>query len=102
MGQIKPAAVPGISAIAFAPIGISACLRLFSGINFPRLEKRPFIRSTISVSRTSSTPINSATTSRVRSSCVGPSPPVTIRASDLLTPAAKTSNILSGLSPTTV
>ena len=74
---------------SLAPTGTIACLRLAarsaSGSNCIRFAKPAriaAIRASISSSRSSSTPANRATISAVRSSAVGPRPPlVTIRSS---------------------
>ncbi len=96
-GTTRPGAVPTGSRTV-APRGTSACLRLPARIAASsRLRQRPRRRSRIArirpssaSSSTSGRPANSATTSAVRSSAVGPRPPlVTIRSTPW--PARKSS-----------
>jgi hypothetical protein len=66
--------------IGEAPIGISACRRLFADMVRPRISKRRRILSAIGWSRRIGAH-DLAMTSRVMSSCVGPRPPQQITAS---------------------
>ena len=86
-GTTTPGAVP-TGAITVAPSGTIACLRLaawtastsMSGKRAIHFRTMAAIVDSISVSRISSRPLNSATTATVMSSAVGPRPPVvTIR-----------------------
>ncbi len=73
----SPGAVPFGLASTIAPRGTIACRRLISGICQPRAANRRRIASVIDVDlRTAAAPGAAATTSRVRSSSVGPRPPV--------------------------
>ncbi len=84
-GTTSPGAVPTGSSTT-APEGTSACLRLparrlssLTSRQRPRsAEMIPQIRSSSPASSSRETPANSATTSAVRSSAVGPSPPLVI------------------------
>jgi hypothetical protein len=67
--------------MGLAPTGISAWRRLLADMTRPRASKMLRILSAIAWSRRISTPITWAITSRVMSSCVGPSPPQQITAS---------------------
>ena len=83
-----------------APTGTSAWRTLLADMVRPRDSKNPAMRSTISWSRTSSTPMTSAMASRVMSSWVGPSPPQTMIPSLRASAVRKASMIRSWLSPT--
>ena len=71
-----PGAVPIGLASGSLPAGNSACTRLRSGIARPRCWKNRSMNSSDGSWSTSSTPASCARASRVRSSSVGPSPPV--------------------------
>ena len=75
----KPGADPRGFARTTAPSITSACFSFTSGISRPRRRKRSLRRRRIASSRTSARPSTFATASFVRSSSVGPSPPVTTR-----------------------
>jgi len=72
----KPGAVPMGFASTSAPCGKSACFAFDSLIVRPSFSKRRRMWSSDASSRSSATPSVWATTSVVRSSVVGPSPPV--------------------------
>ena len=74
----KPGAVPPGLSSGSAPSGTIACRTFTSGISRPKLRKRPWMARRISSLRCSLRPSRSATASRVRSSSVGPSPPLEI------------------------
>ncbi len=101
-GHISPGAVPGIWAMIAPPAGTSAWRRLFSGNDRPRDSNIARILSSSSGSRTSSTPMTSAMTSRVMSSWVGPRPPHTMTASDRSSAMRSAEAMRSALSPTLV
>src|SRR5688572_9544787 len=71
-----PGAVPSAFGTTAAPAGIIACRRLFGGMARPAAAKKREMRSADSACRTSDTPATRATVSLVRSSAVGPMPPV--------------------------
>ena len=72
----QPGAVPFAFGSASAD-GISqACFRLISGMAMPRLDQRPRSHDSSSGSTTGVSPVTAAIASRVRSSGVGPRPPV--------------------------
>ncbi len=72
----KPGAVPfGFSRIR-APAGNNACLRLLSVSGMPNSAKRRSMCCQLGRSNSRATPASCATTSAVRSSSVGPRPPV--------------------------
>ena len=99
-GQIRPGAVPRVCGMTVAPSGTRACRRLLSGMRRPREANRPRMRSATSSSGCNTTPITSAMASRVMSSCVGPSPPHTITASDRRSASRSTDTMRAWLSPT--
>ena len=107
-GTTRPGAVPAGSS-AMEPSGTIACLRLAScsgpGSNFIRAAKRSTIAAiffSIPSSRTISRPANRPTTSAVRSSAVGPRPPVvTTSRTPWSRRNASAASMSSGRSPTT-
>ena len=72
----KPGAVPKRFAMTVAPRGKRACLALLGVISRPNLRKRSRMASSDGRSSSSGTPMAAATTSAVRSSSVGPRPPL--------------------------
>ena len=87
----QPGAVPFAFGRASAD-GISqACLRLISGIGMPRRDQRPRSHASRSGSTTGVSPSAAAIASRVRSSGVGPRPPVETTRSARSSAAAKAS-----------
>ena len=72
----RPGAVPFAFASTSPREKRYACLRLFGVIRRPMRAKRSMMVRSISASKTNSWPSTSAIASRVRSSQVGPSPPV--------------------------
>ena len=101
-GQTSPGAVPGICSMNAAPTGLVAWRRLFMGMRRPRPENIPMMRSSISSSASSGTPITAAMASRVRSSCVGPRPPQQMTASLRSSASVRHDTMRSRLSPTLV
>jgi hypothetical protein len=109
-GTTRPGAVP-TGARTVAPAGTCACLRTPAAVDSgsARQPRRAISRSTISPIRRSRAgsgeegrPWNEATTSAVRSSAVGPSPPeVMIRATPVPARKARAACRSSGRSPTT-
>src|SRR5579883_1057167 len=97
-----PGAVPREFASGSAPSGTMACCKLFSVISRPKLRKRARMCSTRSSRRRSLRPRTSETASRVRSSCVGPRPPVEMTSGTRSRASRKASRRNSRLSPTTV
>ena len=85
-----------------APSGTIACLRFTSAIVRPSRRKRSSMCFITASFRTSLRPSNSATASRVKSSCVGPSPPLAITSSTRPSAPRKASFTSSFRSPTTV
>ena len=77
-----PGAVPLGFGRTVAPSSTSACFVLLGDIFHPRSAKRCSRRARISGSRRRVTPSASATASRVRSSSVGPRPPMKMRMSE--------------------
>src|SRR5687768_9233105 len=96
-----PGAVPLGFGSAFPPAGTSACLRLPSGMCNRRCSKRRRIAASTDASLTSARPSTTATASRVRSSAVGPSPPVEITTSARESAVLNAPASASGSSPTT-
>jgi LacI family transcriptional regulator len=72
-----PGAVPSGLAMIRLPRGKSACRRFDSGHGTARRANRASTSAKAAAERSSGTPATRARTSRVRSSAVGPSPPVT-------------------------
>ncbi|MPM73593.1 hypothetical protein SDC9_120575 [bioreactor metagenome] len=99
---IIPGAVPLSLYMIIAPSGIIACFILFSVMSRPNLEKNFFILFNALSSRYIFLSKYSAPISFVRSSPVGPNPPVVIITSARSNAKCIASFILFGLSPTTV
>ena len=99
-GHMSPGAVPRVWAMMLAPFGTIACCKLFSAMVRPREAKSSRITSAMLSWNSSSTPITCAIASRVRSSCVGPSPPHIMTASASSKRARKAATMRSMLSPT--
>ena len=95
-------AVPFGFSTGMAPSGMYACRSLFFVITNPRLRNRLSICSRRPSSSTSFLPVTSATLSRVRSSWVGPRPPLVTTTSERSSALSITSFMRPGLSPTTV
>ncbi len=72
-----PPAVPTGLSSRSAPSGVPACLRFASGIVLPRLAQICRIRSIQASLKTTGRPTTAARASRVKSSGVGPMPPLT-------------------------
>ena len=72
----QPGAEPRLLASAVAPSISHACFRFASGISMPRRSNRPRSHASSSGSTVGSRPHAAAMASRVRSSGVGPRPPV--------------------------
>ena len=72
----KPGAVPKRFGTTVAPRGKRACLALFGVISRPSFRKRSRMASSEGSCSSSGTPMAAATTSAVRSSSVGPRPPL--------------------------
>ena len=98
--QASPGAVPTGLAMISAPSGRMACLRLLTGMRAPERSNRAISAASVAVSFTRGAPKVSASVSAVRSSSVGPRPPVIISSSDRRTACSKHGFILSGSSPT--
>ena len=97
-----PGAVPvGLGRIS-DPSGMSAWMRLRSGMGRLRRAKRASIIRRASSSWTRPTPAAFASASRVRSSCVGPSPPLETTSSERPEAALKAAMLSSRSSPSTV
>ena len=98
----QPGAVPRGLGMGRAEGMRVACLMLLSGMGKPRLEKKSLSWRSSSASTASSSLSMAAMASRVRSSAVGPSPPVTRTRSER--PQARSRHPLSRsrLSPTWV
>ena len=97
-----PGAVPFAFGSTLAPCRMSACCELFSGIWMRRSAKRLYISATRLWSRFNSMPSAAATASRVRSSCVGPRPPMKIAMSARWIAVRAAEVRCSRLSPTMV
>ncbi len=78
----KPGAVPNRFGTTWAPRGNRACLALFGVISRPSFRKRSRMASSEGSCTSSGTPMAAATTSAVRSSSVGPRPPLITTRSD--------------------
>jgi len=97
-----PGAVPILLGIVTAPERFKACLVFIWGIIRPLTSKKPLICASEASSITNSVPNSPAIVSLVRSSEVGPSPPVTIIRSALPMAVFTTSLRRVALSPTVV
>ncbi len=95
-----PGAVPwGLTRAVQEGISV-ACLMLLCGISIPRRAKK-FIRACFNCGSTVIfSPKSAAMASRVRSSCVGPRPPVVRMSSDRFHACLRTPCNRAGLSPT--
>ncbi|OPZ68273.1 MAG: hypothetical protein BWY81_00909 [Firmicutes bacterium ADurb.Bin467] len=99
---MQPGAVPCKFGMMIAPRGKYACFRLFSVISRPMRRMRSSIAARLCACRSIGSPKNSPTISFVRSSSVGPSPPVVITMSARESPSAIAAFTRAGLSPTVV
>ena len=97
---MQPGAVPQALGRMRAPLANIACLRLFSGQLPRRLRIRACMASQLASSNSMGRPSSSAAISFVRSSCVGPRPPVVITRSLRDSASESASRIRPGLSPT--
>ena len=96
----RPGAVPLALSMTRAPAGTIACRRLMAGISMRRDSNRALILAVIRSSSDSGRSSTPATTSRVRSSSVGPSPPQQTTRSALLSANRSAEAISSRSSPT--
>ena len=86
----KPGAVPSALGMIVAPSGKRACLRLFSGMTRPMAANIWRMRSaTACIEDAAARPATAAIVSVVRSSAVGPRPPVEMTTSACATPRAR-------------
>ena len=97
-----PGAAPGLFGIGIAFSGIKAIFFEFSGKFIFRFANLCLSFSSMSLFKTRFTPHNSATTSFVKSSFVGPNPPVEITMSTLFNAVSNAFLRLNLSSPTTV
>jgi hypothetical protein len=98
----RPGAVPRGFSSTSAPSGTMAWRRLSAGISRLKLRKRASIARTTASSRRKGRPSSSATVSRVRSSSVGPRPPLAMTTGTRLSASRKAAARSSRLSPTIV
>ena len=98
----QPGAVPFGLGIGVADGSSQACLRFIVGNSIPRRVQRPRSHSSSAGSTLGSSPTAAAMASRVRSSGVGPRPPVEMTTSDRLRPFSKASLTTSRRSGTAV
>ncbi|SSN09463.1 Uncharacterised protein [Klebsiella pneumoniae] len=96
----KPQAVPTGLLIISALAGISACLRLLSAIGLPRSAKKRVMVSSHSGCKISPSPFAVAAASALRSSLVGPRPPLTISTSACSLRSRRIATSASRSSPT--
>ena len=100
--QIMPGAVPRGLLSTVAPAGSSACLQLLAAIGLPRALSFALMSASTSLRSSRGALKAAARVSVVRSSGVGPKPPVQINTRQRREASSTTSINLSRLSPTTV
>ena len=98
----QPGAVPHSFTNTVQPSGSHACFSLFGVISRPMVWKKPLMRSSEGWCRAIFLPNTVASVSLVRSSSVGPRPPVVMMISARSRAVSTTWRRRAGLSPTTV
>src|SRR3989442_1174644 len=98
----NPGAVPTGFGMTLAPLGIRACVASSAVMRRRRASSRWVMRRKVSSCSTSRRPVTRATTLRVRSSSVGPRPPVVMTTSARPNACWRAASMSLESSPTTV